>query len=225
MQQMNSTYCQRFNRRHRRVGHVLQGRFGCRIVEDGAYARAVLRYVALNPVAAGLVRSPDAWKWSSYAAALNRTRARDFLVLSHIWSAFGTTDASVGRARLDAFVAAGLPEALDASLLQGSDRFSALLASTLEPHATNVDYTYAHRFAARPTIGRLLEGCTDQRSMEEALSVAFFHHGYTLADLARTVGRDPSTVCRWVHRANGHHRESIDAEPSPLGDDRARNKI
>ena len=38
LQQLNSAYCQRFNRRHHRVGHVLQGRYGCRIVEDGAYA-------------------------------------------------------------------------------------------------------------------------------------------------------------------------------------------
>src|SRR4029453_19376436 len=51
LQQLNSAYCQRFNRRHHRVGHVLQGRYGCRLVEDGGYARTVLRYLALNPVA------------------------------------------------------------------------------------------------------------------------------------------------------------------------------
>ena len=58
MQQLNSTYCQRFNRRHGRVGHVLQGRFGSRLVQDGGYARTVLRYLALNPVIAGLAPTP-----------------------------------------------------------------------------------------------------------------------------------------------------------------------
>jgi putative transposase len=54
MQQLNATYCQRFNRRHGRVGHVLQGRFGSRLVQDGAYARTAVRYLALNPVAAAI---------------------------------------------------------------------------------------------------------------------------------------------------------------------------
>ena len=72
-QQLNSGYCQRFNRRHHRVGPVLQGQFGCRIVEDGAYARTVVRYLALNPVAAGRAESGEAWPWSSYRYAL-RTR-------------------------------------------------------------------------------------------------------------------------------------------------------
>jgi REP element-mobilizing transposase RayT len=70
MQQLNSTYCQRFNRRHGRVGHVLQGRFGSRVIEDGAYARTALRYLALNPVAAGQSRQPEDWPMSSYRAAL-----------------------------------------------------------------------------------------------------------------------------------------------------------
>ena len=49
--QLNSGYCQRFNRRHDCVGPVLQGRFGCRIVEDGAYylTATITKSVGLPP--------------------------------------------------------------------------------------------------------------------------------------------------------------------------------
>ena len=97
LQQLNSTYCQGFNRRHNRVGHVLQGRFGCRIVEDGAYARTVLRYLALNPVAAGRAATAEDWPWSSYRFVLGRAECPTFLSLQDTWNAFATSDGSEGR--------------------------------------------------------------------------------------------------------------------------------
>ena len=48
-QWMNVTYTMRFNRRHRRSGHLLQGRFQSVLIEDQAGLQAVGRYVHLNP--------------------------------------------------------------------------------------------------------------------------------------------------------------------------------
>src|SRR5271165_3864766 len=50
VQWFNVSYCVWFNRRHRRAGHLLQGRFGAFIVEDDAGWQEVARYVHLNPV-------------------------------------------------------------------------------------------------------------------------------------------------------------------------------
>ncbi len=44
------TYTVRFNRRHRRSGHLLQGRFKAQLVEAEAYGRRLVEYVHLNPV-------------------------------------------------------------------------------------------------------------------------------------------------------------------------------
>ena len=43
-----------FNRRHRRVGHVFQGRYGAVLVEDDLQLLTAARYVLRNPVRAGL---------------------------------------------------------------------------------------------------------------------------------------------------------------------------
>jgi REP element-mobilizing transposase RayT len=201
LQQLNSAYCQRFNRRHNRVGHVLQGRFGCRIVEDGAYARTVLRYLALNPVAAGRAAKPEDWPWSSYRFALGLEEVRDSLSLQDVWAAFGTSDGAVGRERLAAFVGAGHQDAFTNPLLHGSTRLAKRLAAHLEPYQTTRDYVHAARFAARPSLGSLLEGCVDRKALEDAAHAAFHQHAYTLAEIAAVVSRDPSVVSRWIRQS------------------------
>ena len=59
MRQLNGVYTQHFNRRHRRTGHVFQGRYKAILVERESSLLAVLRYVVLNPVRARLVQRPE----------------------------------------------------------------------------------------------------------------------------------------------------------------------
>jgi putative transposase len=68
MQWLSGRYGQLFNRRHGETGHLFQGRFDARLVEDEAYALDVVRYIDLNPVRAGVVRRPVDWTWSSHRA-------------------------------------------------------------------------------------------------------------------------------------------------------------
>ena len=45
-----TTYTIRFNARHRRSGHLFQGRFKAHLVEADAYAMELIKYIHLNPV-------------------------------------------------------------------------------------------------------------------------------------------------------------------------------
>jgi putative transposase len=65
MQAFHGTYARVFNDRHARSGHVFQGRFNARPIRTDPQLWATLRYVALNPVAAGLCASAQDWRWSS----------------------------------------------------------------------------------------------------------------------------------------------------------------
>src|SRR5271169_1035762 len=67
MHLLNSSYTGYFNLRHRRVGHLFQGRFKAHLVEEEGYFTEISRYIHLNPVRARLVQRPEQWKWSSYA--------------------------------------------------------------------------------------------------------------------------------------------------------------
>ncbi len=68
MQYLLSGYANWFNARHRRSGHLFQGRFKGELVEDDRYFWSVSRYIHLNPVRGKrpLVKRPEEWRWSSY---------------------------------------------------------------------------------------------------------------------------------------------------------------
>ena len=68
MHAINAALARRFNDREERWGHLFGARFHSRPVIDAAHHPEVIRYVVLNPVAAGLCRRPAAWPWSSYRA-------------------------------------------------------------------------------------------------------------------------------------------------------------
>ena len=52
MRQLNGVYTQWSNRRHRRTGHLFQGRYKAILVDSEAYLLELARYVVLNPVRA-----------------------------------------------------------------------------------------------------------------------------------------------------------------------------
>jgi putative transposase len=58
------------NRRTKRKGHLWEDRFKSVIVEDGFAAQTMAAYIDLNPVRAGIVKTPEAYRWSSYGEAI-----------------------------------------------------------------------------------------------------------------------------------------------------------
>jgi putative transposase len=66
MQEINGTYGTWFNRLHGFIGHVFQGRFKASLVESDGHLLHLTRYIALNPVRAGLCSSPSDWRWSGF---------------------------------------------------------------------------------------------------------------------------------------------------------------
>jgi putative transposase len=48
------------------VGHVFQGNTRSKLVDDERILGHLCRYIHLNPVAAGLTKLPEEWRWSDY---------------------------------------------------------------------------------------------------------------------------------------------------------------
>ena len=75
MRDLCSRYAQLFNERHETGGgHLFQARFGSRLVQTDEQLAQLLRYIACNPVQAGLCATPGQWPWSSHRAVLHRRR-------------------------------------------------------------------------------------------------------------------------------------------------------
>jgi len=79
MQQLNGEYAVWWNGTHRRVGHTFQGRFKDQIVQQEGYLATLVRYIALNPVRAKLVKRPADWKWSGHRCLAGLNPSPSFL--------------------------------------------------------------------------------------------------------------------------------------------------
>ena len=66
-------YTQYRHRQSHAAGHLWQGRFFSAPL-DALYCSRAIRYVEMNPVRAGLVEAPDAWRWSSAPSHLDGLR-------------------------------------------------------------------------------------------------------------------------------------------------------
>lgn len=63
---LNNSYSHYFNDRHGKSGHLFEGRYKYKLIERDRYSIALARYIHLNPVKAGLVKSPEDHEWSSH---------------------------------------------------------------------------------------------------------------------------------------------------------------
>jgi len=107
MKQLNGSYAQGFNARHNRVGHLTQGRFFSRLIEDDDYLFTLYLYIHLNPVKEGLVPAPDSWRWSSYRAYAGLVPSPPFLETGYSLSLF-SEDPVRSRKAFVKFIETGL---------------------------------------------------------------------------------------------------------------------
>ena len=199
MRRLNGRYTQHFNRRHDRTGHVLQGRFHSVIVEKYNYLLELSRYIVLNPVRAGLVRSLEEWAWSSYLATSGASPIPPFLDVEFLLAQFGE---DLGRARQAyvEFVLDGLgkPPAWDlrGGILLGSDDFVARIQSLFELRSGDKEIPRCQRLAARVSLAELLANTDLHR--DQQIWLAYSVHGYRQREIGEFLGLSQPKISQIV---------------------------
>jgi len=211
MRHLNGVYTQAFNRRHRKVGHLFQGRFKAILVDRDAYLLEVCRYVELNPVRARMVSAPGEWPWSSYRAHVGEADPPPWLdtdgLHGYLLQEPPTTAAQRRRAarQYAALVAQGQgvalwEDGLRQQIYLGDDAFVGRMQALAEPPRWAArDTPRAQRSSPRP-LAHWLALCA---SRDEALYRAHTEGGLTMTALARELGLSISRVSRLIARAQG----------------------
>ncbi len=201
LRQLNGVYAQGFNRRHDRVGHLFQGRFGSSLVERDTYLLEVSRYIVLNPVRAEIVASPSDWRWSSYRAHTGRATPPPFLSVDWLLEQFHATDRRCAQETYREFVRLGMRNGhgeFGAEPIVGSEAFVAGFRETLAGKAPLRQIPRRQRFAARPPLREVFRGCTDRRDRNVRIRRAHLGHGYTMKEIADHLDLHPMTISRAV---------------------------
>lgn len=100
MHSLNFRYAVGFNTRHRMKGHVHGARYNAFRIAGAADLLSRFKYVARNPVEAGLCERPEDWPWSSYAATLGKGAAQPFVKDDLVHACLdGPREVAAGRLR------------------------------------------------------------------------------------------------------------------------------
>jgi putative transposase len=103
MQSLNFRYAITFNQRYRLRGHVQYRRYGARRITTDGDLLGAYKYMARNPVEAGLCSSPTEWPWSSVAGTVGAAEPHSFVDPNHVLSCFDCPR-EIAAARLRAAV-------------------------------------------------------------------------------------------------------------------------
>ena len=101
MRRLLTGYAIRFNRRHRRYGHVFQNRYKSILCEEDGYLMQLVAYIHLNPLRGGIVPDVAAlrdYPYTGYSALMGKVK-RPWQDTEYVLGLFGKT-VSVARRNL-----------------------------------------------------------------------------------------------------------------------------
>jgi REP element-mobilizing transposase RayT len=203
MRQLNGVYTQTHNRWHGRVGHVFQGRYKAILVEKNSYLLELARYIVLNPVRAGMVRSAKDWPWSSYRATAGQCAMPTFLTVEWILATFASRkSAAVERYRQ--FISEGKNQASPWQFLRnqvylGDEQFVEDLQAMIDGDKPLMEIPLSQR---RPAPKSLSEYERVGGARNKAIVAAYQSGGYTLKEIGEHFDLHYSTVSGIV----GNHK-------------------
>jgi len=96
MQRLAMRYSRHIHKDAGQVGHLFERRYRAILVDADSYLKSLVRYIHLNPVVAGMVAEPMAYRWSSHRDYLGQ-RTVPWLDTDFVLGMFGPT---VGVARV-----------------------------------------------------------------------------------------------------------------------------
>ena len=103
MQGLQQSYSQYFNLRHRKTGHLFQGRYKAIVCQQDEYLLQLIRYIHLNPVRAAMVKEPEQYLHSGHRAYL-QGKATEVIDPRKVLGLMG------GKARYRGFIRDGMKE-------------------------------------------------------------------------------------------------------------------
>lgn len=200
MRQLNGLYAQRFNQRHQRVGHLLQGRYQSILVDKENYLLELSRYIVLNPVRAGMVKEPKDYRWSSYQGTSGYQKIPG-LFTDWILSQFGEEKTTI---KYQTFVLSGIKETsplkeVKGQLYLGKKTFMDQIGHLLQGKDKLIEIPRKQRYINRLSLKKILN-YQNKNQRDQVIYIAHLEYAYTLKEIAEYLGIHYTTVSRAVKR-------------------------
>ena len=120
MKRLLTGYAMRYNRRHKRFGHLFQNRYKSILCQEDNYLLELVRYIHLNPLRAGLVadmKALDRYNYCGHGVLMGRVKA-EWQNTAYVAGLFDR-QLSTARRRYRAFVQKGIADGKRDDLVGG----------------------------------------------------------------------------------------------------------
>jgi REP element-mobilizing transposase RayT len=214
MRHFNISYTFSFNRRHRRVGHLYQGRYKAILVDQDSYLLELSRYVHLNPVrlrsqrkrpVAERIRLLERYRWSSLTEYWDSKSKQSFVRYDSVLEQIGHS-----RKRYREFILDGLHsgyatpwDSVEGQVVLGKEKFIERIKDELEENRSKREQPGVRRLRAKAPAGviqavarffgveekRLIgkrTGLRDERAV--ALELIYRNGGIGQVEIGRVIG-------------------------------------
>lgn len=224
LQGINQRYTIYFNRRYRTVGHLFQGRYKAILCDKDEYLLTLVKYIHLNPVRAGIVKSADKYEWSSHCFYVEKSERKDIIIdTDQVLGMFSREKAKAMRL-YRAYMSEGLEvgkkqiyNTIDQRIL-GDERFA---EKVKEKGKTEVIYTKRLKEYPLGEIASGIEGAygivlkeirhkgkgRDIMLCRKLFSLVAREYGYKGKEIAGYIQKDPAVVTRYLRE-----REDLKSE-------------
>lgn len=202
MRHLNSTYTQHFNITNKKLGRLFQGRFKAILVQKDLYFLELARYIVLNPVRAGMVKSAKDWRWSSYRATAGITTSIDWLNSDWLLSQFSKRR-SLAIRKYRQFVLAGKKSQspwskVSNQVLLGDEDFVDTSIKALKSKSLDGEVPYS-KIKPRDQAKPMEEYIGLAKTRNEAIALIYSSGGYSMKQIADYFDVHYSTVSRAVN--------------------------
>lgn len=205
MRQLNGVYTQASNRRHKRSGHLFQGRYKAILVDKESYLLELSRYVVLNPVRAkGMVDRIEDWPWSSYLAMVGVAPQPDWLTTDWLLSQFGTRKKR-SMEKYWQFVAEGIQSKLDiwsdlkGQIYLGDEAFMSSMQRKIGMEKDDLNIPKKQKRPVAPPLAEIVQATKGRNS---AIITAYSTGAYSQREIGEYFKLHPSTVGVIVRKGN-----------------------
>jgi putative transposase len=216
MQGLQQSYTQYFNLRYRKVGHLFQGRYKAIICDKDKYLLALVRYIHLNPVRAGLAKRPEGYSYSGHGSYLIEGTPK-IIEANPILNLLGS------KSRYQRFVLEGMSEnhneeyyAVQDQRFLGDEGFGAALSREVRENKSvkaKGPIEQAFRTVARQSgiAPEVLRGADRRweitRKRAEVVARLVREHGYRVGEVAEYLGRDQAHISTMLSRLSFSGRQ------------------
>ena len=208
---LNSVYTQKFNRKYGVTGHLFQGRFKSKPVEDNMQFLMAARYIVRNPLEANIVEDAGMWPWSSYRATAGRIAPPGFLFVDDVLSCLGN-DRRNAQVFFEELVHMELKENDDQIIrlfqkVYAEERepvFPKRIRPLLDMRNSLGPVPRNQRILSRPELEYLFNGNEfgDLEKRDRIIREAFKLYAYTQSEIAAFLGLDRTTISKIVTKTN-----------------------